>query len=266
MKKKRKLLSTLSVFSITPANPSVVCGLVGSVQADIECVARARPAECDEVAVELFEPMKQETQHVFEDLKCSAGAQPTQNVPSVSTEHHVGSPEVQQGGLAASSSAAPPVTAAPNSKPVPPRPSVPDDEPTVLSEAGNESPSVTEILEPPQTNEQSVEAVQKHRDEQQQKEQKPEQVRPAVRPRPKPENLRPDLTYALYSFGNVDTVCAPLNDTGNNNEVDVWAPVRRRLCARKEDILPHANCFLETAIKDKQCVVQRVSPDFLKYN
>lgn len=40
------------------------------MNSQIECISSQRPKECDDVAIELFEPMKMESQHSLEDIDC----------------------------------------------------------------------------------------------------------------------------------------------------------------------------------------------------
>jgi hypothetical protein len=56
-----------------------------------------------------------------------------------------------------------------------------------------------------------------------------------------------DLSNSLYTFGNTDAVCA------DEDKSDIWSIIRKRICARKSDLLPHSACFLETATKEKKC-------------
>ncbi|KAI6220373.1 hypothetical protein M3Y99_01611600 [Aphelenchoides fujianensis] len=56
-----------------------------------------------------------------------------------------------------------------------------------------------------------------------------------------------DLSNALFAFGNVDTICA------NGKDEDVWAPIRKRICSRQEDLRIHSTCFMESAMREKKC-------------
>lgn len=158
-----------------PTNPSPFCGLVDSVNTQIECIAKERPSECDEIAVELFDPMKTETQHSLEDLGCLLS--PKQD----------------------------PATSASIDQPV--------DQQPVEHEIEIDTP------------------INQSR-----------QVKPIL-----PVDSIAYLSNSLIAFGNVEAVCS------GNNKSDIWTLVRSRICARKNDLIPYAKCFFDTASQDKKC-------------
>lgn len=159
----------------------------------MECITKEHPKDCDEVAVELFEPMKMETQQSFEDIECLSSPQFEQEIqPTTSAsidqqpvEHEV---EIE--------------------KP---------------KEQVQEVKPVLDTLKTPSIN------------------------------RPLSTSSNIDLSNSLISFGNVETICSV------DNQTDIWSTIRTRICSRKADLLPHANCFLDTALKEKKCA-SRVSP------
>lgn len=71
-------------FSPKPTRPAAFCSLVDTISSQIECVSTQKPSECDEVAVELFEPMKMESQHSLEDLACLIPEEPQSIGPTTS--------------------------------------------------------------------------------------------------------------------------------------------------------------------------------------
>lgn len=55
---------------------SIVCSLVSATIADIDCVEQFRES-CDEIAVELFAPMRSETEQVLIEHNCAASTPET---------------------------------------------------------------------------------------------------------------------------------------------------------------------------------------------
>ncbi|CAD5214278.1 unnamed protein product [Bursaphelenchus okinawaensis] len=296
-----------------PGDKSVICRLVSSVHADINCVAQVRPEECDEVAIELFEPMKQETQHVLDDLQCSqsSGSPSLTDSASDSVPPNVatssGRPIVDL--PLSRSTAVNPATAqmttieVPTSEDVQARttqeveaqtsepstgsapvsqPSLPDDgkqesnerivieEPSMNEQSMDEQPKQVQAVQPTRTTTTTSKSENKPKSESSSKsdgkpasdadsksETKSESRSEAKTTKAPVAKLSPaskqvlDLSNSLFAFGNVDQIC------NVESKDDVWAPVRKRICHRKEDLIVHSNCFLETALKDKQCVADK---------
>ncbi|KAI6235956.1 hypothetical protein M3Y95_00106400 [Aphelenchoides besseyi] len=82
-----------------------------------------------------------------------------------------------------------------------------------------------------------------------------EQVKPTISIPSPPTNtssagakiIDPALSNPLYAFSNLETICSQVN-----NE-DIWLAVRKRVCARKDDLQPHVNCFVESAKRESKC-------------
>lgn len=174
------------IFSKKSTKDSTFCSIVDSVNSEAECITKEPPTECDNVAIELFEPIKMETQHSLEDIDC----------------------------LTSSNQPATPTTS-------------------------------TSIDQQPIEHEIEVE--------------KPKDLAQEVKPsigKPLSTASRIDLSNSLYAFGNAETICL-------ESQSDIWSPVRSRICSRKNDLLPHANCFSETTLKEKRCTSQ-VNQNFKK--
>ncbi|KAI1729288.1 low-density lipoprotein receptor domain class A domain-containing protein [Ditylenchus destructor] len=85
----------------------------------------------------------------------------------------------------------------------------------------------------------------------------PEQVQPALStsaptsnipvPTGPAQGFRLDLTNSLAAFRSVDAVCAQIPADAKKIG-DLWAPIRVKICARKEELKSHAQCF-QTAEK-----------------
>lgn len=89
-----------------------------------------------------------------------------------------------------------------------------------------------------------------------------QEVKPVLEPI-KPSNAPPtsthDLSDSLFAFGNVEQLCA---DTKPKD--DIWSMVRNRICARKNDLLPHSKCFLDTGARETKCI-GTVSRNFVSW-
>ncbi|CAD5220407.1 unnamed protein product [Bursaphelenchus xylophilus] len=246
---------------ISPADNSVICRVVASVHTDINCVAQIRPTECDEVAVELFEPMRQETQHVLDDLHCNGrAALPSSPVVATSsgrpiveapTDEQTPTSPVEQSPTSPVTSPVEPVSPASRGPAPVSQPSLPDD--------GKQESNEITVIEEPSTNDKStdertqkVEAVQPNKKVNPKSEKRPTTTSTGLPTTVKESSDKVlDLSNSLFAFGNVEQIC------GSESKDDVWVAVRKRICQRKEDLIPHSNCFLETALKDKQCVADK---------
>lgn len=145
---------------------SIICSLVSATVADIDCVERFRDS-CDETALELFSPMRSETEQVLIDHNCAA------STPDVNEEF--------------------------STTPI------------------RTSTSTTSFI--------------------------PEKVTPKIRV---PDFLQ-DLDDVLSVLNNLDGVCQ--RHLNPNNAPDLWAPVRVKICHKKQELKIHSNCFEETAAK-----------------
>lgn len=178
------------------------------------CIGKFRPSSCDDTAIELFEPLRSETERVFEELKCSSipiiEDKEPQNEHAVVTESNSEmehqNPNAQQVHLL-------------------------QNLPTLVTIPLTSNPVTTTLTAP--------KVVVKIKNE-------------PIRFEAKNKT---DLTNLLFAFSNTDLICETGRVTG---VADLWAPIRVKICAQREQIKNYLSCFEETQQQTQQKCLQKI--------